>query len=141
MGNYDDIINLPHHESTKHPKMPALDRAAQFSPFAALTGHDAAVKEAARLTDARHELDENRKNELDDRLQILRGQVALKPTVSITYFVSDTKKEGGAYHSVSGTIEKLDEIRHEIILGNGTVIPINTIYEIDSPVFDYTENP
>ena len=141
MGNYDDIIDLPHHESTKHPKMPALDRAAQFLPFAALTGHNAAVMETARLTNRRVELDESRKDELDDRLQILRGQIILKPEVSITYFIPDTKKEGGAYHSVSGIIEKLDEIRHEIILGNGTIIPMDTIYEIESPILGYTENP
>lgn len=137
MGKYDDIISLPHHESTKHPKMPALDRAAQFSPFAALNGHDAAVKETVRLTDTRLELDENRKEVLDDRLQMLREQSARKPDVFITYFVPDARKDGGAYLSITGSIEKLDEIGHKIIMGNGTVIPMNDIYGIESPIFGY----
>ncbi len=84
MGNYDDIIHLPHHVSTKHPRMSALDRAAQFSPFAALTGHDSAIKETARLTDIKLELDEDKKEELDSCLQMLREQTALSPEVEIT---------------------------------------------------------
>lgn len=140
MGNYDDIINLPHHESVKHQKMPALDRAAQFLPFAALTGHDAAIKETARLTDTRPELDEIKKDELDDRLQIIREQIALKPEVIITYFVPDAKKEGGNYHSVSGIIKKLDETGHKLIMENGTVISTNDICGIESPVFDCIES-
>lgn len=92
MGKYDDIINLPHHESTKHPKMPALDRAAQFQPFAALSGHDVAVRKTARLTNNRRELDVNQKEELDVNLQLLRDQLAQKPQASITYFVPDAKK-------------------------------------------------
>ena len=92
MVKYDDIINLPHHESTKHPKMPALGRAAQFLPFAALTGHDAAVRETARQTDNKMELDEIRKEELNEHLQLLREHLVQKPQVSITYFVPDTKK-------------------------------------------------
>ncbi len=139
MGNYDDIINLPHHESTKHPKMPASDRAAQFLPFAALTGHDAAVREAARLTDARMIPDEDRKEELDDRLQMLREQMMQRPTAAITYFVSDARKDGGSYLTVTGVIGKIDETGQQIIMENGSVIPMNDIYEIDSPVFNNPE--
>ena len=139
MGKYDDIINLPHHESTKHPKMPALDRAAQFLPFAALTGHDAAVRETARLTDNKMELDEIRKEELNEYLQLIRTQLMQKSQVSITYFVPDTKKEGGAYFTITGTIRKIEEIRHQVIMENGTVIPMNNIYEIESTVFDADE--
>lgn len=87
MGNYDDIINLPHHVSTKHPRMSATDRAAQFSPFAALTGHEAAIAETARLTDARPVLDESRKMELNDRLQVILGHISLNPEIAVTYFV------------------------------------------------------
>ena len=137
MGKYDDIIHLPHHESTKHPKMPALDRAAQFLPFAALTGYDAAVRETARLTDAKPELDENRKEELDAQLQMLREHISQKPGVIITYFVSDARKDGGACLSAAGTIEKLDETGRRIIMGNGTVISMDDIYEIKSSISDY----
>lgn len=136
MGKYDDIISLPHHESTRHPKMSPLDRAAQFLPFAALTGHDAAVRETARLTDNRAELDETRKEELDLHLQMLREQPAQKPQVSITYFVPDMKKDGGAYFTITGTIQKIDGDQHQVIMENGTVIPVNDIYEIESTIFD-----
>ena len=136
MGKYDDIIYLPHHESTKHPKMPALDRAAQFLPFAALTGHDAAVRETARLTDSRAELDEIRKEELDVHLQLLREQLVRKPQVSITYFIPDTRKDGGAYFTITGTIRKIEKALHQVIMENGTVIPTNDIYEIESTLLD-----
>ena len=136
MGNYDDIINLPHHESTQHPRMSALNRAAQFSPFAALTGHDAAINETARLTDKRLELDEDKKEELDAQLQIIREHISLEPETAITYFVPDFKKEGGSYLQVIGTVKKLDDIEHKILMQNGTIIPINDIYEIESSIFN-----
>lgn len=139
MGNYDDIIHLPHHESTKHPKMPALDRAAQFLPFAALTGHNAAIMETARLTNSKAELDEIRKEELDEHIQLIKKQLAHKPQVCITYFIPDEKKDGGAYFTITGTIEKIEENRHQIMMENGTVIPIDDIYEIESTLFDYEE--
>lgn len=132
MGKYDDIIRLPHHESTRHPRMSALDRAAQFLPFAALTGHAAAVRETARLTDTRIELDEIRKEELDLHLQLLREQLAQKPQVNITYYVPDARKDGGAYFTMTGTIQKIDENRHQVIMENGTVIPMSDLYEIES---------
>lgn len=139
MGNYDDIINLPHHESTRHPKMPALDRAAQFMPFSALTGHDAAVMETQRLTDSRVELDEIRKEELDARLQFIREHLLQEPQACITYFVPDARKGGGAYLTVTGTVRKMEETRHEVIMENGTVIPMEDIREIESPLFDNGE--
>lgn len=134
MGNYDDIINLPHHVSEKHPRMSASDRAAQFSPFAALTGHEAAIAETARLTDTRPVLDENRKTELNERLQIILKHISLKPETAITYFVPDAKKAGGSYHQVLGTVKKFNDTEHSIVMENGTVIPVNDILEIESPV-------
>ena len=101
---YDDIIDLPHHTSKKHPRMPLLDRAAQFAPFAALTGHEAAIKETARLTEEEIELDENRKELLDLRLQQLQECLAEQPMVTVTYFKPDEKKAGGAYVSVTGVV-------------------------------------
>lgn len=140
MGTYDDIINLPHPESKKHPKMPALDRAAQFSPFAALVGHNAAVTETARLTESRMELDEIRKEELNEQLQLLKEQLLQKPQVSITYFVPDAKKDGGVYLTATGTVIKIEEARHQVILENGTVIPMEDIYEMESTLFEYADD-
>ncbi|EOS41650.1 YolD-like family protein [Lachnospiraceae bacterium MD335] len=139
MGNYDDIISLPHHESAKHPKMPALDRAAQFMPFAALTGHNAAVMETERLTDSRMELDEMKKEELNEHLQFIKEQLLQKPQISITYFLPDTQKNGGAYLTITGTVRKIEQTRHQVIMENGTVIPMDDIYEIESALFDNDE--
>lgn len=136
MGKYDDIINLPRHESARHPKMPAIDRAAQFLPFSALSGHNASVAETARLTDGRMELDETRKEELNVRLNIIRGLLAQKPQAGITYFVPDGRKEGGAYSTATGTIARIDEARRQIIMEDGTAIPMDGICEIESTVFD-----
>ena len=139
MGNYDDIISLPHHESAKHPKMPALDRAAQFMPFAALTGHNAAVMETERLTDSRMELDEMKKEELNEHLQFIKEQLLQKPQISITFFLPDTQKNGGAYLTITGTVRKVEQTRHQVIMENGTVIPMDDIYEIESALFDNDE--
>lgn len=135
MGKYDDIIHLPHHVSAKHPQMPALDRAAQFSPFAALTGYETAIAETARLVDRRIELDENRKEELDEKLQTAKEQLALEPEIAVTYFVPDAKKNGGAYVQTIGIIKKLDDIGQRIIMKDGTVIPICDIYGMESSIF------
>src|ERR1035437_4752031 len=97
MDPYDDIIHLPHHISTTHPHMSAYDRAAQFAPFAALTGHDAAIAETARLTERRVELDEYSKADLNQRLCIIQDRMDEQPEVSITYFQPDQRKTGGAY--------------------------------------------
>lgn len=136
MGKYDDIISLPHHESTKHPRMAALDRAAQFQPFAALTGHGAAIRETARLTDSKAELDESRKEELDIHLQLLREHLVQNPQVSITYFVPDARKDGGACFTITGSIRKIEETQRRVVMENGTVIPISDIYQIESAIFD-----
>ncbi len=129
---YDDIINLPHHVSTKHPHIPALDRAAQFSPFAALTGHDAAIKETARLTDVYMELDEDSKELLDRSLQEIRAHLADRPEVTITYFVPDEKKTGGSYVTVSGRVKKLDEYEGRIVLEDNTWVEIEKICMLES---------
>ena len=129
---YDDIINLPHYVSSKHPHMPALDRAAQFSPFAALTGHDAAIKETARLTDEYMELDEDRKEEIDRQLQKIREHLSEKPEVMITYFVPDERKAGGSYVTVSGRVKKLDEYAGRVIFEDSTSVEIDKICMVES---------
>lgn len=132
---YDDIINLPHHVSSIHPQMPIADRAAQFSPFAALTGHDAAIKETARLTNRRVELDENSKSILNEKFQMIVENLQNQPAVTITYFLPDDKKEGGSYISVAGSVKKIDEYKRRIILADGTKIPIDEVFDIDGELF------
>lgn len=132
---YDDIIDLPHHVSTKHPHMAPIDRAAQFSPFAALTGHDAAIKETARLTDERVDLDEDSKEFLDGRLQILREHLSERPDVTFTFFKPDARKSGGSYITVTGKVKKIDPYKAKIILDEGKAISIDDIVSIDGNIF------
>ena len=130
MGKYDDIIDLPHHISKKHPQMSLEARAAQFAPFAALTGYDDAVKETARLTNERIDLDEEAKMMLDAKLHVIREQLSEKPLVTITYFVPDAKKDGGKYVTINGNVKKIDDYKHLIILDNSLEIPIDEIIDI-----------
>lgn len=132
---YDDIIHLPHPVSRNHPQMLPLDRAAQFSPFAALTGHDAAIRETARLTEEKSELDENRKEMLDERLQMIRENLSEEPEITFTYFKPDEKKSGGAYLTVIGKVKKINEYEHQILLEDGTVIAIENLFSIEGELF------
>ena len=127
---YDDIINLPHHVSLTHPHMSRLDRAAQFSPFAALTGYDAAIKETARLTDKKVELGEYELEELNRTLLELSDHISQHPQVRVTYFEPDKCKEGGAYITVSKEIKRIDEIEKAIYLTDGSKIPLADIFSI-----------
>ena len=105
-NRYADIINLPHHVSKTRPQMPIADRAAQFSPFAALTGYDSAIEETGRLTDSFIELDESRKAVLNEKLQSMLKNIKEQPEVAITYFQPDEKKNGGSYINISGVVKK-----------------------------------
>jgi hypothetical protein len=129
---YDDIIELPHHVSSVHPHMMVSDRAAQFSPFAALTGYDAAVKETARLTNERVELDEEVRVKLDAKLQLIQEHIADRPEAAITYFKPDERKSGGVYVSQTGVVKKIDVYKRLIIMEDGIKIPIDEIIEIQS---------
>ena len=129
-NSYDDIINLPHPVSKNHPQMPFRDRAAQFAPFAALTGHDAAIKETARLTDERLELSEEVIAQLNEKINIIRNNSGIEQNVSITYFIPDAKKNGGFYVTYSGIVRKVDEYEHTMIMTDQTVIPIEQISDI-----------
>ena len=135
-NSYDDIINLPHHVSATRPHMTAINRAAQFSPFAALTGYDAAIKETARLTDERVELGEYMKDVLSDRLQIIADRLMEHPEIAITYYQTDAKKDGGAYFTVAGIVKKVDEYERMVLLTDCTEIPINDIINIDGQIFE-----
>lgn len=129
-NNYEDIINLPHHTSLKHPRMTRESRAAQFAPFAALTGHDDAIKETARLTDKRIELTEEEKLNINNKLQIINDNIKNHPKINITYFEYDKKKEGGKYLTHTGNIKKIDMLEQIIILTDKTKININEIIDI-----------
>lgn len=128
MGAYDDIINLPHPTSPKHSRMPIIDRAAQFTPFQALSGYGAAIQETARLTGEKVELTEDEKAVLNEKLRLLAdvGGAAV-----FTYFLPDCKKSGGAYVTTVGNLKKLDPVEQRVILADGTLIPIADILEIE----------
>ena len=130
MGKYDDIINLPHHVSKTRPKMPLEQRSAQFAPFAALTGYEDEISETGRLTTDRIELNEEAKQLLDRTLQAIANKISKQPAVTITYFVPDNKKDGGAYITVSGNIKKIDKYKNIIVLTDKTEIPIKEIINI-----------
>jgi len=128
---YDDMLNLPHHVSTVHPHKSTADRAAQFSPFAALTGYEAAIEETARITDKKFELDESRKSELDDTLQILREHLSEHRQVKIVYFRPDKNKAGGSYSTVTGIVRKIDTAAHTVNFENEISVPVEDIFDID----------
>ena len=132
---YDDIINLPHHVSATRPRMSMIDRAAQFSPFAALTGYDAAIKETGRLTDERIELSEESRAVLGRKQQLLLDNLADHPEVSVTFFVPDERKAGGAYVTVTGRVKKVDEFGRLLVLTDGTKIPLDEILDMESELF------
>lgn len=132
---YDDIINLPHHVSTTRPQMSMIDRAAQFSPFAALTGYDAAIKETGRLTDEKIEMGDDAQNVLNMKFQILVDHLNDEPEVTFTYFKPDERKFGGAYVEVTGTVKKVDDFERLIVMQNGTNIPMEDVLSIEGEIF------
>ncbi len=134
-GPYDDIIRLPHPTSSRHPRMPISDRAAIFSPFAALTGHAAAIQETARLTDQRIELDEDTKAELDRRQAILLEHIGEQPEVTITWFCPDEKKSGGAYVVTVGRLKRVDDTAGALKLTDGMTIPLDEIVDLQCDLF------
>ena len=138
---YVDIINLPHHQSAIHLHMSSYDRAAQFSPFAALTGYEDAVTETARLTDVKIDLDDYDKAALNERLNMIQDTLDEQPEVSITYFLPDKWKSGGAYVTVTGVVKKIDEYEHIVLMRDALKIPIDDIAKINGEIFCSLENP
>ena len=132
--DYSDIINLPHPVSKKHPQMSLYERAAQFSPFSALTGHEAAIAETGRLTEERTELDEDAKERLDEKLQYLLYRLQACGSeglpIRVTYFVPDEKKEGGAYQEYTGSLKRLDAYARALIFSDATEISLDAVYDI-----------
>ena len=134
-SQYDDIITLPHHISATRPQMSMKDRAAQFSPFAALTGYDTAVKETARLTDEKIELDEAALDILNRKFQMLKDQLKEENEITITFFQPDEKKSGGAYVTVTGALKKMDDFERQIVMLNGVKIPMDDVLDIEGELF------
>lgn len=132
---YEDIIHLPHHKSSKHPHMSRYNRAAQFSPFAALTGHGDAVSEAARVTDKRVELDDYIKADLNERLGMIQEYIDKKSEVSIVYFQEDPLKDGGSYVKASGYVKKVDEYEGLVVMEDGRKILMSDMIEINCELF------
>lgn len=134
-GPYDDIINLPHHVSNIHPQMPLEKRAAQFAPFSALTGYDAAIKKTARLTVGRVELEEDAIAELDMKLKMLKDSAKELPQVTVTYFIPDETKDGGKYVTVMGAAKRVDEYEKALVMKNGAKIAIEDVWDIECELF------
>ena len=131
MNKYKDIINLPHHASKTRKPMSLYNRAAQFAPFAALTGYDDAIKETARLTEERIELSDELKNMLNQKIKLIIENIKLQPEVAITYFVPDNKKSGGVYKTISGNIKRIDEYNKKLIFLDKNELRFNEIHDIE----------
>ena len=134
-GPYDDILYMPHHVSATRKRMALLDRAAQFSPFAALTGYDAAIRETGRLTDSAVDWDVDGMAILNEKLQHLSERQETQPEVTVTYFVPDERKNGGAYTTVTGKVKKLDPHAQVLLLTDGREIPFQRILELEGEPF------
>ncbi len=134
-GKYDDMVYMQNPTPTCKPRMSLHDRAAQFSPFAALTGYEDAVEETARLTDARLELSEDMKTILNEKMQMILDNAESEPVVAITYFLPDKKKSGGAYVEVTGVVKEIDEYERCIVMTDKKKIPIEQIREINGELF------
>ena len=128
---YDDIIDLPHHVSERHSQMSMIDRAAQFSPFAALTGYDAAIVETARLTEQKRELSEEQKHEISRQLNGLQTRMKTDPAVTVVYFEKDSRKAGGAYKTITGSAKRIDPLIGMLELTDGTAIPFDDILNLE----------
>lgn len=127
---YDSILHHTRVYSAKHPPMSNQERAAQFAPFAALTGFDAALKEMERITEKRIELDEYEKEKLNENLRLLLEKQESRPEITVTFFVPDEKKDGGAYRTISGHIKRVDEESHCLILEEGERILLEDIFDL-----------
>ena len=135
MNPYEDILHLPHHVSKTRPQMPMSDRAAQFSPFAALTGYDEAIDETARLTDSRMVMSDEALSVLDAKFRLLMEKMDEEPEVKIIYFKPDEKKAGGAYLSLRGVVKSVDEVGRMIVLRDGTRLSMDDILDMEGRIF------
>lgn len=136
MSRYDDIIHLPHHVSKTRKPMPMINRAAQFAPFAALTGHDEAIAETARQTTPKQILSSDEQETLSKRLAYVIGHIGKRPNLTFTYFIPDAQKEGGRYVSTTGILRAYDDLEKKIVLEDGTVVLVENIVSISGDMLD-----
>ena len=139
MSGYEDILNLPHHVSKKHPRMSRHNRAAQFSPFAALTGYDSAIRETARQTNRRMDLGEDEQAEIGEKLRLLMDRAGERPEADFVVFVPDARKAGGEYVSLTARVKRVDELSRRVILADGREISFGDILEIDAEALQSAE--
>ncbi len=132
--DYEDIIHLPHYEPRNHPRMPIYKRAAQFAPFAALTGYDQKVEEAGRYVEGRPEQSEDDIRMIEEKIQILMSVSGRMPEVSIYHFIEDERKEGGSCRWKKGTVKKADPYRKQIVMNDGTIILFQDILEMEGQI-------
>ena len=136
---YDDMLDMPHHVSPTRPKMSLQDRAAQFAPFAALTGFGAAITEADRMPERRIDLGEAETAELAEKLRILEAKEAEHPEGSVTYFIPDARKEGGRYETAEGRVKRVRPVEYTLTFTDGRTFDIDNIIMLDGPAFDGLE--
>ena len=132
---YADIVDLPHHVSKKHPQPTMADRAARFSPFAAITGYEEMVLEEARITDEFLELDEGTKSVLNAKLQMVQDLLPEQSEITFTYFQPDERKDGGAFLTIEGVVKKVDVFERILILQDGTKLQMDNVLDIDGEIF------
>ena len=137
---YNDIINLPHHVSKKHPQLSKASYAAQFSPFAALTGYEGIVSEAARFNNERVELGDKEKDILNAKLQIIGEHIKEHPELELTYFQKDKKKTGGAYLKKTAQIKRIDDLKRIMYFTDGTNLPMDDITDMQGEIFGVLES-
>lgn len=136
MGKYDDIIDMPHYEPKKHPRMTLANRAAQFAPFAALSGHDEAINETARLTESERNLSQDEMNMLSRKIAVIIGHMDDSPQVDVTYFCSDSRKAGGHYAKVSGIVCEIDEYERTMTFDDGSVVLLDNVISIEGKLLE-----
>lgn len=139
MKDYSKIINLPHHQSATRKRMSNYDRAAQFAPFAALTGHDEAIKETARLTDDYIEMGEDRLGELSAKIQLLIDKLSEQPEITVVYFVPDERKSGGSYAEKTGVVRIIDEYERKLVFYDSDRILIDRVADFKGEIFSQLE--
>lgn len=134
-GRYDDMLFLPHPDPKTYPRMSPQDRAAQFSPFAALTGHSAVLREAARQTQERLQLDEYQEDALSRKLSLLLEHLEEEPEVQLSYFKEDARKAGGEYVKREGRVKKIDLYGRVLVMEDGTKVPLDDLFRLDGALF------
>ena len=128
--DFSDIINLPHHQSKRHPQMPMKGRAAQFAPFAALTGYGSAISEVARLTEEQVPLGDDDNDRLNRLVTHIADRISEQPSVTVVYFKPDSRKQGGSYETITGRLKRIDDYERQLVMVDGKTIPLGHIIDL-----------